>query len=111
MFSVAYLRNVQKRLFHIRKTCRSRPSFLHLLMFERKATQKLLAWKKRSNQQTVLLIKGAQQVGKCTLAQEFGRRHYKSTLTIDFASISDDLKSLFLELRTDICRLFLAHLL
>lgn len=80
-------------------------------MFERKATQKLLAWKNRSNQQTVLLIEGAQQVGKCTLAQEFGRRHYKSTLTIDFATISDDVKSLFLELRTDICRLFLAHLL
>lgn len=80
-------------------------------MFERKATQKLLAWKKRSNRQTVLLIEGAQQVGKRTLTQEFGRRHYKSTLTIDFASISDDLKSLFLELRTNICRLFLAHLL
>ena len=55
-------------------------------MFERKATQKLLAWKKRSNRQTVLLIEGAQQVGKRTLA-------------------------LFLELRTNICRLFLAHLL
>lgn len=80
-------------------------------MFERKASQKLLAWKKRSNRQTVLLIEGAQQVGKRTLAQEFGRRHYKSTLTIDFASISDDLKSLFLELRTNIRRLFLAHLL
>jgi hypothetical protein len=80
-------------------------------MFERKASQKLLAWKNRSNRQTVLLIEGAQQVGKRTLAQEFGRRHYKSTLTIDFASISDDLKSLFLELRTNICRLFLAHLL
>lgn len=80
-------------------------------MFERKATQKLLAWKKRSNRQTVLLIEGVQQVDKRTLAQEFGRRHYKSTLTIDFASISDDLKSLFLELRTNICRLFLAHLL
>lgn len=80
-------------------------------MFEREATQKLLARKKRSNRQTVLLIEGAQQVGKRTLAQEFGRRHYKSTLTIDFASISDDLKSLFLELRTNICRLFLAHLL
>lgn len=80
-------------------------------MFERKASQKLLAWKNRSNRQTVLLIEGALQVGKRTLAQEFGRRHYKSTLTIDFASISDDLKSLFLELRTNICRLFLAHLL
>ncbi len=80
-------------------------------MFERKATQKLLAWKNRSNRQTVLLIEGALQVGKQTFAHKFGRRHYKSTLTIDFASISDDLKSLFLELRTNICRLFLAHLL
>lgn len=86
MFSVAYLRNVQKRLFHIRKTCRYRPSFFDLHMFKRKATQKLLAWKKRSNRQTVMLIKGAQQVGKRTLAQEFGRRHYKSTLSIDFAT-------------------------
>ena len=53
-----------------------------------------------------MLLEGAQQVGKRTLAQEFGRRYYKSTLTIDFASISDDLKSLFLELRTDIQRLY-----
>ena len=75
-------------------------------MFERKTTQQLLAWKNRRNRQTVLLLEGAQQVGKRTLAQEFGRRYYKSTLTIDFASISDDLKSLFLELRTDIQRLY-----
>lgn len=75
-------------------------------MFERKATQQLLAWKNRRNRQTVLLLEGAQRVGKRTLAQEFGRRHYKSTLTIDFASISDDLKSLFLELRIDIQRLY-----
>ncbi len=73
-------------------------------MFERKATQKLLAWKNRSNQQTVLLIEGAQQVGKCTLAQEFGRRHYKSTLTIDFATISDDVTSPLIEMRS-----FLLH--
>ena len=73
-------------------------------MFERKATQKLLAWKKRSNRQTVLLIKGAQQVGKRTLAQEFGRRHYKSTLTIDFATISDDVTSPLIEMRS-----FLLH--
>lgn len=53
-----------------------------------------------------MLLEGAQQVGKRTLAQEFGRRYYKSTLTIDFASISDNLKSLFLELRTDIQRLY-----
>ena len=73
-------------------------------MFERKATQKLLAWKNRSNQQTVLLIEGAQQVGKCTPAQEFGRRHYKSTLTIDFATISDDVTSPLIEMRS-----FLLH--
>ena len=73
-------------------------------MFERKATQKLLAWKKRSNRQTVLLIEGAQQVGKRTLAQEFGRRHYKSTLTIDFATISDDVTSPLIEMRS-----FLLH--
>ncbi len=73
-------------------------------MFERKATQKLLAWKNRSNRQTVLLIEGAQQVGKCTLAQEFGRRHYKSTLSIDFATISDDVTSPLIEMRS-----FLLH--
>ena len=104
MFSVAYLRNVQKRLFHIRKTCRYRLSFFDLHMFKRKATQKLLAWKKRSNRKTVLLIKGAQQVGKRTLAQEFGRRHYKSTLSIDFATISDDVTSPLIEMRS-----FLLH--
>lgn len=73
-------------------------------MFKRKATQKLLAWKKRSNRQTVLLVKGAQQVGKRTLAQEFGRRHYKSTLSIDFATISDDVTSPLIEMRS-----FLLH--
>ena len=48
------------------------------------------------------------------LSETFGRHftnNYKTTLTIDFASASDDLKTLFLELRTDLRRLFLAHLL
>lgn len=49
-------------------------------MFERKASQKLLAWKNRSNRQTVLLIEGALQVGKQTFTQEFGRNHYKTQL-------------------------------
>ena len=75
-------------------------------MIERKALKTLLGWKNRQNRQTVLLIEGAHRVGKSTLAQEFGRAHYKSTLTIDFSTITEEFKSLFLELRMDIERLY-----
>lgn len=75
-------------------------------MLERKAIQTLLAWKNRENRQTVLLIEGARRVGKSTLAQEFGKKHYKSVLTIDFSTISEEFKALFLELRTDINALY-----
>lgn len=76
-------------------------------MIERKALKTLLGWKNRQNRQTVLLIGGgAHRVGKSTLAQEFGRAHYKSTLTIDFSTVTEEFKSLFLELRMDIERLY-----
>lgn len=75
-------------------------------MLERKAIQTLLAWKNRENRQTVLLIEGARRVGKSTLAQEFGKKHYKSVLTIDFSTVSEEFKALFLELRTDINALY-----
>lgn len=51
-------------------------------MFERKATQQLLAWKNRRNRQTVLLLEGAQRVGKRTLAQAFFFRRNQDAVNV-----------------------------
>lgn len=55
----------------------------------------MLDWKKRSNGQTALLIKGARRIGKSTIAEEFAKNEYKSYLLIDFANISAEIISLF----------------
>ena len=60
-------------------------------IFERKIYQKMLDWKKESQGQTALLIKGARRVGKSTIAEEFAKNEYKSFIKIDFADISDDM--------------------
>ena len=48
----------------------------------------MLRWKRESDGQTALLIKGARRIGKSTIAEEFARKEYKSHIIIDF-SIAD----------------------
>lgn len=60
---------------------------------ERKAMQQLVAWK-NSEDRKPLIIKGARQVGKTWLMQEFGKRHYKSFVYFNFDE-EDELSSIF----------------
>lgn len=68
-------------------------------MIERKAFKKLLAWKTNQQGSTALLIEGAHSVGKSTLAEEFGRKHYRSYLLIDFSLIPKEAADFFEDLR------------
>lgn len=82
------------------------------MIFERKIYNKLLEWKQSANGTKALLIEGARRIGKSTIAQEFGKREYKSYLLIDFNKASrlvtdafdlylNDLDSFFLILSTE----------
>jgi len=52
---------------------------------KRKAVQKLIQWKNKKSHKP-LIIKGARQVGKTWLMQEFGKIEYKQTAYINFDS-------------------------
>ena len=47
---------------------------------ERYAMQKLVQWKQRKNRKP-LILKGARQVGKTWLMQEFGKQYFKMYLS------------------------------
>ena len=52
-------------------------------MLNRKISETLLDWKKKKHNEC-LLIKGARQVGKTFIIREFGNRHYKSFVELNF---------------------------
>lgn len=64
-------------------------------IFKRKIYDKMLQWKKESDGQTALLIKGARRIGKSTIAEEFAKREYKSCIIIDFSIADESIKELF----------------
>lgn len=76
-------------------------------MLQRKAYDKLKAWKETSQGRTALLVEGARRVGKSTLVQEFGEREYRSCLIIDFFQASDEVRDYFRAYRDDLDALFL----
>ena len=56
-------------------------------MLKRKAYDDLLNWKQRrqmEHHRKCLLVKGARQVGKTFIIQEFGKNEYESFLYINF---------------------------
>lgn len=53
-------------------------------MIKRKIYQKLLKWKESTKGTKALLIEGARRIGKSTIAEEFGKKEYKSYILIDF---------------------------
>lgn len=65
------------------------------MIFKRKLYDEMLKWKRESDGQTALLIKGARRVGKSTLARDFAEKEYKSHLAIDFTSCQQELRDLF----------------
>lgn len=63
-------------------------------MFKRKIYDKLLEWRKISNQYA-LFLEGARRIGKSTIAEEFARNEYDDYLILDFAVESEDVKNEF----------------
>lgn len=65
-------------------------------MLKRKIYNELLNWKKRRQEQKKesLIIKGARQVGKTSVVEEFGKEEYESFIEINFIK-RPDLKSVF----------------
>lgn len=65
------------------------------MIFKRKLYDEMLQWKRESDGQTALLIKGARRVGKSTLARTFAEKEYQSFIAIDFTSCSQEVRDLF----------------
>ena len=61
----------------------------------RKIYDKLLEWKRTDAGRSAILIDGARRVGKSYIAEEFGRKEYKSCVFIDFSRVGEDVKDLF----------------
>ena len=62
---------------------------------KRKIYDRLCEWKQTANGTKALLIEGARRIGKSTVAEEFGRREYRSYLLIDFNRTSKKVLELF----------------
>lgn len=54
------------------------------MKIERKIYQKILDWKRSCNGSKALLIEGAGRIGKSTIAEEIGKKEYKTFVNIDF---------------------------
>lgn len=61
----------------------------------RKIYDTLLKWKKTDSGRCAILIDGARRVGKSYIAEEFGKKEYKSYVLIDFSRVGEDVKDLF----------------
>lgn len=62
-------------------------------MLRRKITSQLLDWKNDANK-TCLLVKGARQVGKTFIIDEFAKSHYENYIYINF-ELTPEKKSIF----------------
>ena len=51
---------------------------------KRKIYSKILEWKESTKGKKALLIEGARRIGKSTVAEEIGKKEYKSYILIDF---------------------------
>ena len=70
------------------------------MMLKRKIYNKLLKWKKENHGERAVLIEGARRIGKSTVCREFAKSEYKSSIVIDFAICSDDIKDYFINTST-----------
>ena len=67
-------------------------------MIKRKIYQKILRWKESTNGTKALLIEGARRIGKSTIAEEFGKKEYKSYILIDFNKATKKMMEIFEDL-------------
>lgn len=62
---------------------------------KRKIYSRLLEWKEKDQGSCALLLDGARRVGKSYIAEEFGKKEYKSYLIIDFAHLPQEVRDIF----------------
>ena len=77
------------------------------MKIERKIYQKILDWKNSAKGTKALLIEGARRIGKSTIAEEIGKKEYKSYILIDFNKASKKIVESFDELTN--LDIFLRH--
>lgn len=77
------------------------------MILKRKIYKDLLNWKETCNGNKALLIEGARRIGKSTIAEEFGKKEYKSYILIDFNDVSDTVINLFTNYLQDLDTFFL----
>ncbi|MBR3288322.1 MAG: ATP-binding protein [Lachnospiraceae bacterium] len=65
------------------------------MVIKRKLYSELLEWKNNRKGKTAILIKGARRTGKSYLCEQFAKNEYKSYVIIDFANISNEIRTLF----------------
>ena len=59
---------------------------VNIMIFKRKAYDKLLEWKNNYADRYSILLEGARRVGKSTIAEEFAKNEYDSYILIDFTT-------------------------
>lgn len=64
-------------------------------LFKRKIYDKLLEWKNLSEGSSALLIDGAKQVGKTSIALEFAKNEFSSYVYIDFSKLNKNVVTSF----------------
>ena len=78
-----------------------------MILFKRKIYNKLLDWKANTTGTKALLIEGARRIGKSTIAEEFGKKEYKSYILVDFNKAGDVIKNAFENYLNDLDTFFL----
>ena len=84
-------KNVATPCFYLDKNV-TLHAFISIKMYRRKIEQ-LKSWKQKEGRKP-LIVRGARQVGKTWLLQEFGRTHFKNYLYVNFED-TPQLQSLF----------------
>jgi len=77
------------------------------MILKRKIYQELLDWKNEGNGTSAVLINGARRVGKSFIAQQFAMNEYKSMLIIDFSNLSNVIKDVFENDKTNLDLFFM----
>lgn len=78
-----------------------------MAIFRRKIYNKLLNWKNTTKGSKAILIEGARRIGKSTIAEEFGKKEYKSYIIIDFNKASQTVKGAFNDYINDLDTFFM----
>ena len=66
-----------------------------IIMFKRKAKEKLRNWKEKYSSKYAILLQGARRVRKSTIAENFAKENYKSYILIDFSNVTKEIIEIF----------------